>query len=640
MNFKKSLLSCLILSGSYVSTGYSQNLQEAVQLTLNENPEIQEARSVRMAYEQEIAQAGSTYLPKLDVSAGYGLEQANNFNTRARGSGTNQLGRTESSVLLQQMIFDGFQTPHEVDRFTAKTDAQAYTVFGQSEIIGLQATQAYINVLRRQALFELANANLSLHKGFYEQIKIRTERGIGRVSDLDQATGRLARAESNVQAEQGNLKDAQTSYLRVIGVMPNQLAEAPKPILALPGSLEEATELALAYHPTLKAANADINESLAQHNTASAPFYPKLNFVVQYDNFNNVSGINGPTEDLTAMARINYNLFNGGKDKARRNQTAYEMYQAKNIRDNTYRQVVESIRLAWVAYKTMDGQLAFFKAHRDAATKTLNAYKQQFNIGQRTLLDLLDTTNEMYLANIAYTDAKYTELTARYRILAGMGRLNQYLGTAMAKEAKPITPDTKEGMLIHTAATEPKTVDDDNSSYHSLGLINAKQTDADNKIDPQLGNPILKPLDSNLAEAEEGANGVSKEDESMVTVDPKTAVADNELLMKLRLNNWAKAWSKGDINAYLKYYAKDFAPDAGTTNETWKRTRISRISSAKRIQIMLSDVKVTQNADGTITTTFHQDYKAKNYHDESNKEIVWKKVGAIWVIQAERSIEY
>ncbi len=213
MNFKKSLLSCLMLGSTYLSISHAQNLQDAVQLTLNENPEVQEARSARMAYEQEIKQAGSTYLPRLDVSAGYGMEQANNFNTRARGLGTQQLGRTESSVLLQQMIFDGFQTPHEVSRFTAKTDAQAYTVFGQSEIIGLQATQAYINVLRRQALFDLAAANLSLHKGFYEQIKMRTERGIGRASDLDQATGRLARAESNLQAEQGNLKDAQTSYL-------------------------------------------------------------------------------------------------------------------------------------------------------------------------------------------------------------------------------------------------------------------------------------------------------------------------------------------------------------------------------------------------------------------------------------------
>ncbi|MDO9139972.1 MAG: TolC family protein, partial [Methylobacter sp.] len=162
---------------------------------------------------------------------------------------------------------------------------------------------------------------------------------------------------------------------------------------------------------------------------------------VGYDNNDDTGGIRGRNESLTAMMRVRYNLFNGGKDTARRRQTAHEIAQAKNIRDNTYRQTIESIRLSWVAYQTLGNQIDFFKSHRDASIKTLDAYKRQFNIGQRTLLDLLDTTNETYLANLAYTDAKYNELAARYRILAGMGALNQYLGTTIPEEAKPITEE-------------------------------------------------------------------------------------------------------------------------------------------------------------------------------------------------------
>lgn len=628
MNFKKSILSLCMLSSAYISASHAQSLQDAVQLTLNENPEVQEARSIRMAYEQEIDQASSKYLPKVDVSAGYGLEQANNPATRARGNGTNQLGRTESKVQLRQMIFDGFETPHEVSRFTAKTDAQAYTVFGQSEMIGLQATQTYINVLRRKALFDLATANLNLHKGFYEQIKMRTERGIGRASDLDQATGRLARAESNLQAEQGNLKDAQTSYLRVIGVLPDQLTDTPYPSKAIPASLEEATELAIANHPTLKAANADITESLAQHNTASAPFYPKLNFEVDYDNNDDINGIRGRTEDLTAMARVSYNLFNGGKDKARRNQTAYEMYQAKNIRDNTYRQVVESVRLAWVAYKTVGSQLEFFKAHRDASTKTLNAYKQQFNIGQRTLLDLLDSTNEMYLANLAYTDAKYTELSARYRILAGMGQLNQFLGTTLPKEAAPITPDKKRPEMLYTAATEPKIASDaDLDSYHNVDLSETKQGDLAATVNPQRDNPVLNSPASRPIH---------------LPTKPHFATANTSAAdaVKQRLNDWAEAWSEGDVNTYLNYYEADFTPDSTTSHKTWQKNRISRISPTKQIQVQLSDINVGLSADGnTATTTFKQIYNSDNYHDESNKILVWKKIADTWLIQEESSVE-
>ncbi|MEQ1637413.1 MAG: TolC family outer membrane protein [Methylococcales bacterium] len=633
MNFKKSLISCFILSGSYLSAGHTQTLQEAVQLTLNENPEIQEARAIRMAYEQEIDQAASPYLPTIDVSAGYGLEQANNLVTRDRRQGTQQLGRTESKVRLNQMIFDGFQTPHEVARFTAKTDAQAYTVFGQSEITGLQATQAYINVLRRQALFNLAADNLSLHKGFFEQIKMRTERGIGRVSDLDQATGRLARAESNLQAEQGNLKDAQTSYLRVIGVLPDKLTEVQKPTQAIPASLEEATELALANHPTLKAANADITESLAQHNTASAPFYPKLNFEVNYDNNDDVGGIRGQTEDLTAMVKVNYNLFNGGKDKARRNQTAYEMYQAKNIRDNTYRQVVEAVRLSWVAYKTVGSQLDFFKAHRDSSAKALNAYKQQFNIGQRTLLDLLDSTNEMYLANLAYTDAKYTELTARYRILAGMGRLNKYLGTTLPSEIKPITPEKKQPEMLYTAATETKSTEEpDDNSYQGMQLSETNTA----STDPKINNPVIKPLESKQTDLPVSSPVIYESVEGT-----STASNDSETILRQHLDGWADAWSKGDIKAYLGYYEPNYTPDATAVDHSaWKKNRVSRISPNKQIQVLLSDIKINKNPAGNaFTTTFHQVYNSKNFHDESKKTIVWKNTNGAWLIHEERSIE-
>ncbi|MDO9139447.1 MAG: TolC family protein, partial [Methylobacter sp.] len=233
MNIKKTLLSCLILTSFQVTSGHAQSLKEAIQLTLDENPEVQEARSTRLAYEQEIDQAASRYLPTLDVSAGYGLEQANTPFTRGFGGisrgGSTQYGRTESSVQLRQMVFDGFETPHEVDRFTAKTDAQAYTVFGKSEMVGLQAAQAYIGVLRRKALLDLAKDNLDTHKSFFDQIKLRTEQGVGRQSDLDQATGRLANAESNYRAEEGNLRDADTNFYRVIGVLPTELDDVPEP---------------------------------------------------------------------------------------------------------------------------------------------------------------------------------------------------------------------------------------------------------------------------------------------------------------------------------------------------------------------------------------------------------------------------
>ena len=207
---------------------------------------------------------------------------------------------------------------------------------------------------------------------------------------------------------------------------------------ALPENIEQAVEQAVANHPILKSANADIDSAFAQHDTARAPYMPRLDIEAGATHDNDLDGIKGKNEDVSVMLRLRYNLFNGGKDVARRKETAQLINQSKDIRDNTYRQVVESMRLSWVAHETVKSQMEFFKGHMDASIKTNIAYQKQFNIGQRTLLDLLDSANEMFVAKSAYTEAKYNEMFAQYRILTSKGALNSHLGVTLAEETKPL----------------------------------------------------------------------------------------------------------------------------------------------------------------------------------------------------------
>ena len=96
------------------------------------------------------------------------------------------------------MVFDGFATSNEVKRHEARTNAKAFSVFGRSEITALNAVEAYLNVLRQQELLELAKENLLIHQKTHDQITLRSERGIGKRADSDQATGRLALAEKSI----------------------------------------------------------------------------------------------------------------------------------------------------------------------------------------------------------------------------------------------------------------------------------------------------------------------------------------------------------------------------------------------------------------------------------------------------------
>jgi adhesin transport system outer membrane protein len=173
---------------------------------------------------------------------------------------------------------------------------------------------------------------------------------------------------------------------------------------------------------------------------------PRLDVEAGTSYNNDLDGIKGRNYDASVMLQLRYNLFNGGKDVARRRETAELINQSKEIRDNTYRQVVESMRLSWVAHQTVKNQLDFFKTHRDASIKTNLAYQKQFNIGQRTLLDLLDSANEMFLAKSAYTTAKYDVIFSEYRILTSKGALNNYLNITLPDEVIPLDTKPKDSV--------------------------------------------------------------------------------------------------------------------------------------------------------------------------------------------------
>jgi adhesin transport system outer membrane protein len=441
MRNKMVITSLLSVQWLFAATGVSaQSLTEVVQETLATNPDVQIAISQRNAVEQEMKQAKAGFFPSADINVGHGWETSNNPTTRGRGDGTSNLDRSEAEITIRQLLFDGSATESEVERQRARVNSRAYTTFGTSEVIALKAIEAYLDVLRQQKLVAFAQENLAAHQKTHDQITKRSERGVGRRSDAQQTLGRLALARTNLMAEENNLRDAIFNFERIVGKKPEGLSEPASIENLIPASLDDAIAMALANHPTLMSAEADVEAARMQQKAAKALFYPRFHLEVSGSENDDLDGIPGPNRDGQIMVRGRYNL-KGGRDMARREETAYLLNEAVEVKNNTRRQVIESIQLSWHAYQTAKQQLENFRIHVDASQQARDAYKKQFNIGQRTLLDLLDSENELFTARIDYANSINSLSFATYRILAGTGQLLQTMEVTPPQEIATVSKD-------------------------------------------------------------------------------------------------------------------------------------------------------------------------------------------------------
>lgn len=433
--FKKRILFVAVTSVLFTLSYHAsaQTLREVVANTVATNPDIRVAAKLRNASNEGVAQARAGYFPTVDVNTGYGKERADNVNTTFTST---TLWRTDMGFAARQKIFDGFATKSEVERNRAKTNADAYKVWGTAEDKALSAVQSYLDILRNQELVGIAEKNLDVHEHTLGIIRRLTEQGLGREADMDQTSGRVDLARANLIAARNALEDSKVTFQKVTGLVPHDLQPAPDVEMDdIPSSEAAAVELAIKNHPLLKSSVADISEARGQYVSAKAKFYPMIDFVFTGYHNKNQGGVAGPNDDYLAMLQLNYNILAGGKDIGRVRETAYEVQRSIEIRNRTEREVVEAMKLSWTAYRNATERMPSLRAHKSSSDQTTVAYGKQFQLGKRTILDVLDSQNEYFTASQDLVNERYALIFAKYRIEHDMGKLVEEMHVPLPVEA-------------------------------------------------------------------------------------------------------------------------------------------------------------------------------------------------------------
>ncbi|MFK5936893.1 MAG: TolC family outer membrane protein [Sulfurimonas sp.] len=416
----------------FSSATQALTLKESVDEAMNTNPVIQERVKNYRVIQQDLNIAESEYYPQVDFRATFGVTDAGDFKNSASGIKydhpvTDESYNTyETSLTLTQNLFDGFGTTNKIDYEEARILAAAYNYLEKANDIAFKMTDAYLNTVRSYELLQTARENVQINESIYKKVKDLFDSGLTTDSEVKKIESSLSLARSNLTVQLNNTRDREFNFRRILGRMPEH-RNMTKPTLdiQMPDSIERAALYAINHNPSLLVSRYNIKGAQSLWKQNKKDFYPKIDLEISqnYNDVNHLNAFDRPDDRFRARLVLTYNLFRGGADSATSQKNISKINQEIAIKRDLKRQVIEGLDLSWSAYEMIDIQLQDLREYSRFSEKTLELYKEEYDLGRRSLLDLLTAQNDVINSRSQIITAEYDLLFAKYRILDAMGLL-------------------------------------------------------------------------------------------------------------------------------------------------------------------------------------------------------------------------
>lgn len=660
LSWTRASLSALVLAFSSAVSAHAQQsltLKDAVQKAVLSNPEILARWHTLKAAESERDAGAGTLLPKIDLLAGLGAEQRADASTRSR------YNRTSSSLTITQLLYDGFATRSEIKRLDHARLVRLYEFFDNSQSVALEAARAYYDVLRYRELVRLAEDNFVQHRSVLMQTELRVNAKVARAADLEQVLARMALAEANLLTETSNLHDTTVRFQRVVGQLPTPDMPSPAPLTqAVPEDAASALRDAQQRNGALLASTENVRAANAAFAARRGTFQPRVDLRLRSDQGNNLSGIPGRATTAVGEVVLSWNLFNGRSDQARERQFAEQLNVAKDLRDKTCRDITQTVLISYNDIRKVKDQMVFFEKNRLSMVNTRNAYLLQFGIGQRTLLDMLDSENELFQAKRAVANAEQDINIAYARTHAVLGTLLSALELSKI-ETGTVLWQAKGNELdadVQQCPVEPVTVyvaDKDALINRAKDMLN--QTALQNAQGPEVLDVLSKPAEPSVVAPTpvvplKPATPVTPATPialptpaapvaaaaAVVVPTPQPALTPDDVNygeLRRALQSWRTAWTQRNADSYLASYAPNFVPDTGGDRQAWTHKSRELLAGSADTVVEIADLSVTLTDATRPTMVFQQTDRSQGRKTVVIKTLHWVRVGDRWLIAHESS---
>jgi len=395
----------------------AQTLDEALAQAYLSNPTLLAARSELRAVDESIAQALSGYRPTLEASGDLAAAREQNSVSDWRTTHPNNVELT-----LSQPLYTGGRTEASVTAADNLIYAQREFLTATEQEVMLSVITVYTDVILAQAVLDLSRNN---EERLQRQLQATEDRfRVGEVTrtDVSQAKASLASAVADRLAAEGALAAARADYESVVGSPPGELTN-PGPAMGLPTTSDSALDIAEIEHPIIRGAQYAELAAIADVDVQFADLLPQVSLVgVLSRNYDVAIGLD--RQDTAAvLAQVTVPLYQAGLPSSQVRQAKQVVAQRRDEIDEARRQILSNVITAWEQLTTAQAQITAFEEQVAANEIALEGTQREAEVGERTVLDILDAEQALFESQISLVTAQRDEVVASYGLQSAMGRL-------------------------------------------------------------------------------------------------------------------------------------------------------------------------------------------------------------------------
>lgn len=414
----------------FAAPAKAQTLDQALVAAYRNNPTLNSQRAATRATDEYVPIALSGYRPQVMGSAYVGMQWAEtriDSNVAAlQGTGTLSNRKTNPSgfgVTISQTIYDGLRTANSVRSAESQVKGQRELLRNTEQLVLLDAATAYMNVLQNTALVDLQKQNL---EALQEELRAARDRfSVGEITrtDVAQAEASVATAQSDLALANSNLNTANAVFFQVIGLRPTKLSPGRPIDRLLPKNLNTAVEFGLTRHPAVKAAEFAVDAGFSNVKVAEAALSPTLTLNGTASSDYNSSANTERQTAASATLNLTVPIYQGGAEYATIRQSKETLGQLRIEVDVNREQVRANVVQYWGALEAAKAAIESAQASVAANEIALRGVREEWRVGQRTTLDVLNAQTALFDARASLVIAQRDRVVASYAVLSASGEL-------------------------------------------------------------------------------------------------------------------------------------------------------------------------------------------------------------------------